>query len=145
MLMQVQFKNTCRYFVLSSGISPQSINIGDFVKVEADRGEDLGVITEVLAMQSFLDMRMQNRIQFSMDDDSGNVRRILRVASMQERQTLVTKFQDEENILQVCLPSRVISRSMLTYLSVLMLFWKTSVIRDILAYVCVLPQAMNPL
>ena len=87
--------------MLSAGLSPQSINIGEFVKVEADRGEDLGVVTEAMSMQFFMEMRMQSRIQFSMDDDSGNVRRILRVASMQERQTLVSKFQDEQSILQV--------------------------------------------
>jgi hypothetical protein len=40
---KVHFKRASRYFILAPGVK-HSYNRGDFVKVEADRGEDMGII-----------------------------------------------------------------------------------------------------
>jgi cell fate regulator YaaT (PSP1 superfamily) len=102
LVYQVQFKNAFRYFVLATGLNPSSIHAGDFVKVEADRGDDLGVVTEIMNMKEFINLRVHQRTNISIDDDSGNVRSIVRIASIPERQALVAKMQDEQSVINLC-------------------------------------------
>lgn len=75
------------------------MQIGDFVVVQADRGEDLGVITEAFPLQTFLDRRYAMRAY--MDEEDQNVGYILRIASPSETKLLPEKFQDEEMIFKV--------------------------------------------
>lgn len=72
---------------------------GDFVIVQADRGEDLGVITDSYPVQTFIDRRYAMRAY--MDEEDQNVGYILRVASPSETKLLPEKFQDEEMIFKV--------------------------------------------
>lgn len=53
----MQFKRACRSFTLShrAGIS---VAERDFVVVEADRGEDVGVVVALMTMQEFMERRM---------------------------------------------------------------------------------------
>lgn len=96
--MQVQFKKTIRNFTLRPGdLTP--VQTGDFVIVQADRGEDLGVITEAFPLQTFLDRRYAMRAY--MDEEDQNVGYILRIASPSETKLLPEKFQDEEMIFKV--------------------------------------------
>ena len=50
---QVQFKRSHRCLILSVS-APQGIKPGDFVIVEADRGEDLGVVVSMAPRDSAL-------------------------------------------------------------------------------------------
>jgi hypothetical protein len=98
-IYQVQFKLSVRYFTLSSPATLSQLQCGDFVVVEADRGEDIGVITDVLTMKAFVDRRITNNL--IVDDNENSVGKILRPASLSERQLLPEKFRNEENVLQV--------------------------------------------
>ena len=69
--------------------------------VQADRGEDLGVVTDSYPVQTFLDRRYQMRAY--MDEEDQNVGFILRIASPAEKKLLPEKFQDEEMIFKVSL------------------------------------------
>jgi len=75
------------------------VQTGDFVIVQADRGEDLGVITDSYPVQTFIDRRYAMRAY--MDEEDQNVGYILRVASPSETKLLPEKFQDEEMIFKV--------------------------------------------
>jgi putative ribosome biogenesis GTPase RsgA len=84
-------------YILGSQAHP-NIVVGDFVVVEADRGEDIGVVVEVLPMKTFVERRIY--MKTSVEDDNV-IGRILRLASVAERQFLPEKFHDEESIVQV--------------------------------------------
>lgn len=99
MIYQVQFKCMFRHFILGANITPNSVTIGDFVVVEADRGEDIGIVSDVLPMKTFVERRIY--MKTSVEDDNV-IGRIVRVASVAERQFLPEKFHDEDNILQFC-------------------------------------------
>lgn len=75
------------------------IKAGDFVVVQADRGEDLGVVTESFTLPIFLEKRFAMRAY--MDEEDQNVSYILRLASPAELKLLPEKFQDEEMIFKV--------------------------------------------
>ena len=96
-LLQVQFKRTAKSFTNRSGTQ---IVERDFVVVEGDRGEDIGVVIEVMPMQEFMHRRM-HEYRVSSDKDNHSVDCILRLATMHERQQLADKFQAEKNIIQV--------------------------------------------
>ena len=51
---QVHFKRAHRNFLLSPS-APRNILPGDFVKVEADRGEDLGVVVSKSLVEDFVE------------------------------------------------------------------------------------------
>lgn len=67
--------------------------------VEADRGEDIGVVVEILPMKSFVERRIY--MKNNTVDEENVIGRILRLASVAERQFLPEKFHDEENIVKV--------------------------------------------
>lgn len=98
-IFQVQFKCTVRYFTLVPG-APETLGNGDFVVVEADRGEDVGVVTEVMTMKTFVDRRILTKASNNDEEDSA-IGKILRPATLIERQTLAEKFRTEEIILLV--------------------------------------------
>ena len=52
-IVKVQFKRSHRCLILSSS-APPGIKPGDFVIVEADRGEDLGVVVSMAPRDSAL-------------------------------------------------------------------------------------------
>jgi hypothetical protein len=99
LIYQVQFKCAARNYILGSQAHP-SIMIGDFVVVEADRGEDIGVVVEIIPMKTFVERRIYMKQTV---DDENVIGRILRLASVAERQFLPEKFHDEDNIVQVSL------------------------------------------
>ncbi len=97
MIFQVQFKRISRCFTNRSG---HPIHVRDFVVVEGDRGEDIGVVIEVLSMQEFMHRRMTDH-RIMGDKDNHTVDCILRLATIHERQQLPDKFHTEKNIIQV--------------------------------------------
>jgi hypothetical protein len=97
-MYQVQFKCLNKFFSLSPQ-APSNITVGDLVIVEADRGEDLGVVTDIMTMAAFIERRVF--FKFSEEDDNV-IGRILRVAAPSDRQLLPDKFRDEEGVAQLC-------------------------------------------
>ena len=98
---QVQFKRSYRNFALHPS-GPRSIQPGDFVRVEADRGEDLGVVLAKISETEFRDpvptAGYRGRGFFS----GHNERKwLLRMASVTERLQIRDKVQDEEDALRV--------------------------------------------
>ncbi|KAJ1424043.1 hypothetical protein B484DRAFT_101492 [Ochromonadaceae sp. CCMP2298] len=57
MLYRVRFKHETQSFALSPSCTAQ-VGIGSFVLVEGDRGEDIGVVEEVLPLQVLVDQRI---------------------------------------------------------------------------------------
>lgn len=98
-IYQVQFKCSNRFFTLGMHASP-TIAVGDFVVVEADRGEDIGIVTDVMPMKTFIERRIYYKS--ASDDDDNVIGRIIRPASPAERQLLPEKYRDEEGVLQLC-------------------------------------------
>ncbi len=95
----VQFKNAYRYYMLDS-LAPQHVSLGDFVVVDGDRGEDMGVVTDILSMMAFIEMKYMSNS--SLDEEENTVGRILRIATVYERQQLPAKFHDEKNVVKYC-------------------------------------------
>jgi len=95
----VQLKCQYRHYVLDTNAS-QHLKVGDFVIVDADRGEDLGIIIEFLPMLAFVER--QRSMHISLEDEQNEVGRILREASAYERQQLPSKYQDELMVIELC-------------------------------------------
>lgn len=96
--LQVQFKQAYRDYILGPR-APPTVAVGDFVMVECDRGEDLGVVTGVCTMSEFVERRY--RTKMSLEDEASEVGRIIRHATLFERQQLPEKYHDEQNVFQV--------------------------------------------
>ena len=80
------------------------IHVGDYVKVEADRGEDLGIVQGIITVPSFLELRRQYQMYHGgvKDDDcSWDLKQILRLASTYEKRQLPIKAQEEVQVVQV--------------------------------------------
>lgn len=98
---KVQFKRKFRYFTL--GVSaPGNIAVGDFVKVEADRGEGLGVVQSVLSPDLYW-QEVLSTPNGKEEEGSREIKQIVRLASTYERRQLAGKFHDESQVLQSCL------------------------------------------
>ena len=106
---QVQFKRCHRCFILSPA-APGNVKPGDFVMVEGDRGEDLGVVVAMAPRDSPMITSIFAACASTMArgaadgtvTDHHAFKKILRMASMQERLELPLKLQDETDLLEVC-------------------------------------------
>ena len=97
---QVQFKCNHRYVVLMDS-NLQGVELGAFVIVEADRGEDLGVIVHIAPRDSPLAMSLHAASNYLPPGSEEQMKKILRVATLQERADLPRKAKDEMDILAV--------------------------------------------
>ena len=101
---KLQFKQCYKYYIIkkSSNIYKQ-LSIGEFVKVEADRGEDLGIVCAVHRYDSFVETKptagFRGRGSSAIVEDS---KYILRRATNKERQELPIKLMEENKALMVC-------------------------------------------
>ena len=96
MLPEVQFKCTHRYLVLDESLV-QGVEVGAFVVVEADRGEDLGIVVFVAARDSPLAVSLHS----GQGGEDGALKKILRLASVHDRADLPRKAKDEMDVLTV--------------------------------------------
>eukprot|EP01034_Spumella_vulgaris_P024511 gene24511-30865_t len=94
----VQLKTLTRYHMMDPQQQQQQLPLGEFVIIDADRGEDCGIVVEAISMMEFIE-KQHNKTAFN--DDENNVGRILRVASKYERQLLPGKYHDEQQIVEV--------------------------------------------
>ncbi len=90
----VQFKRAHRYYLLPKS-TPGVFAIGSFVKVEADRGEDLGVIIEKVEIESLRSGNVRTRLQ------NGELKSILYHATFEEIAQLKGKAEEERAIIRI--------------------------------------------
>jgi hypothetical protein len=99
--VQVHFKRAHRNFLLSPS-APRNILPGDFVKVEADRGEDLGVVVSKSLVADFVEFVPTAGYRGrGYSAGLGEKKYIIRFATAEERMLLRNKVEDEERTLQV--------------------------------------------
>ncbi len=77
--------------------------VGDFVITECDRkGEDLGVVIDILSVEVFLRMRNELRMQVcAQKAEETGIEVISRLAIAAEKQQLPAKHRDEATVLKV--------------------------------------------
>jgi hypothetical protein len=107
LVYSVKFKRTQRSFVVGPRLN-RDLKVGTYVKVEADRGEDLGIVVGKVAHEK------QGRSNFRGDmgmtpstgslGGSGNtdMKRIIRLATHDEVSLLAMKREEEEELLKIC-------------------------------------------
>lgn len=100
-IYKVNFKRASRNFVLHRFAS-MNIKPGDFVKVEADRGEDLGVVIEKVPAHEFKEF-MPTAGYRGRGFSTGQTEKktLLRLATLEECAQLAVKFDDEERALEI--------------------------------------------
>jgi hypothetical protein len=95
----VKFKRSQRNFILSPHILGE-IKIGTYVKVEADRGHDLGIILSRVPIEKFS--------KYGSNDPSSSrttlpdMKKIISVASNEEISLLQVKKEEEDELLKIC-------------------------------------------
>jgi len=100
----VKFKRTQRNFVLGPRIS-RDLKIGTYVKVEADRGEDLGIVVGKVPADKY---NFANRNQYTAGmgpppgTGAADLKRIIRLATHDEVALLGMKREEEEELLGIC-------------------------------------------
>eukprot|EP01038_Epipyxis_sp_PR26KG_P016230 gene16230-22087_t len=94
-IYRVQFK-LCEGLFVRGPNTPDDIVIGEFVRVEADRNQTVGVITGTMPMSRF------NVCKHEMGYGDGPTGIIVRLATKKERSSLPDKRKEEFSILQRC-------------------------------------------
>ena len=118
MVYNVKFKRTQRHFILGPRVT-REIKIGCYVKVEADRGEDLGIVLSMVPMEKFLASN-RPKLASGMEDGNANngedggqaassqavnvseLKRIMRVATHDEISLLEVMREEEDELFRVC-------------------------------------------
>jgi hypothetical protein len=101
LILQVQFKRAHKNFILAPS-APRNIIPGDFVKVEADRGEDMGIVlSKALAAEFEEVIPTAGYRGRGFSSGQGERKFLFRLANAEERAALVHKVQDEERALEV--------------------------------------------
>lgn len=105
-LFNIKFKRTQRVFVLGPRLN-RDLKLGTYVKVEADRGEDLGIVVGKIPSETYL----ANRSSFNppMGGPAGlgpggstDLKRIVRLATHDEVALLTLKREEEDELLKIC-------------------------------------------
>jgi hypothetical protein len=111
----VKFKRTQRSFVMGPRIN-RDLKIGTYVKVEADRGEDLGIVVGKIPSEKYnMTGRPPPSFRGSMGEigiippptglgaaGASDLKRIIRLATHDEVSLLAMKREEEEELLKVC-------------------------------------------
>eukprot|EP00597_Dinobryon_sp_UTEXLB2267_P007652 CAMPEP_0170082894 /NCGR_PEP_ID=MMETSP0019_2-20121128/18347_1 /TAXON_ID=98059 /ORGANISM="Dinobryon sp., Strain UTEXLB2267" /LENGTH=261 /DNA_ID=CAMNT_0010297951 /DNA_START=227 /DNA_END=1012 /DNA_ORIENTATION=+ len=103
LLYKVQFKSFNGHYYFDKyrqGSHNLFLEIGEFVKVEADRGEDLGIITNCYRMQDFVAQKSYRKIDVK--DDRPKFGKLLRIATASERAQLPEKYRQEMEVIATC-------------------------------------------
>lgn len=99
----IKFKRTQRNFVLGPRIN-RDLKIGTYVKVEADRGEDLGIVVGKLPADkySFSRSSFTAGMNPGLGGGAADLKRIIRLATHDEVSLLSMKRDEEEELLKIC-------------------------------------------
>jgi len=95
----VKFKRSQKNFFLSDHLKGD-IKIGSYVKVEADRGEDLGIVLSRIPIEKFNPGARLNAPNLGIPDLQ--LKRINRLASDEEIALLSLKKEEEAELLKIC-------------------------------------------
>jgi len=95
----VKFKRSQKNFFLSDQIKGD-IKIGSYVKVEADRGEDLGIVLSRIPVEKFNPGARLNTPNLDIPDLQ--LKRITRLASDADITLLGLKEEEEAELLKIC-------------------------------------------
>lgn len=128
----VKFKRTQRHFILGQCMQ-RVVQVGSYVKVEADRGEDLGIVISCTPSDKVMsgarlscrhpvnsgveyDMNTTDRcsgydISLPSPRGSRDLKRLLRLATDDEILLLVVKKEEEEELLKIC-EEKIVQRSL---------------------------------
>mmetsp|Transcript_9124 Transcript_9124/g.13683 ORF Transcript_9124/g.13683 Transcript_9124/m.13683 type:complete len:734 (+) Transcript_9124:138-2339(+) len=112
-IYQVQFKRGVRSFLLSM-CCERTLKKGDYVKVEADRGEDLGLIVGIFPIHEGTNnsnKSSMNGYRNKTDISNCQKERILRAANESELAQFRENMIEEKNVLAVC-RSKVLQRGL---------------------------------
>jgi len=107
LVYNVKFKRAHRSFILGQR-APRDIKIGCYVKVEADRGEDLGYIVSRTPVDKFnAGGRGFQRITAGQNDGNAatgaaDLKRVIRLATQSEVSLLAVNREEEEELLKIC-------------------------------------------
>jgi len=98
----VRFKRASRHFLLHPGAS-LNITVGDFVRCEGDRGDDLGVVQSKVSQRDFQEEmpRTAGYRGRGFSSDRGSYKWIYRLATTTERLQIRDKALDELEALEV--------------------------------------------
>lgn len=111
----IKFKRTQRSFIPGPR-APREIKIGCYVKVEADRGEDLGFVVSRMPAEKFnassrSNFRAGTNVVEGIDSPGGgsavsgsaaDLKRVTRLATREEVALLAAKREEEDELLKIC-------------------------------------------
>jgi hypothetical protein len=80
-----------------------SVDLKSFVLVEAEKGADLGLVAEVLSMETYIMRRMKEKRSGQFEEEERVLRYILKTADREDLQLLGEKAHDESNAVAVSL------------------------------------------
>lgn len=112
----IKFKRNQRHFVLGQRMQ-RDVQVGSYVKVEADRGEDLGIVIGCFPSEKIMPGARMNCRNPDINNSTGNsspdislssaggsrdFKRVLRLATHDEILLLAVKKKEEDDLLQIC-------------------------------------------
>jgi len=102
----VKFKRIQRNFILGPRIS-RDLKVGTYVKVEADRGEDLGIVVGNMSAENYMCSRPSYTAGMAPPGGLGSagvadLKRIIRLATHDEVSLLARKRDEEAELLEIC-------------------------------------------
>jgi len=100
----VKFKRTQRTFEIGPRLN-RDLKVGTYVKVEADRGEDLGIVIGKAKNQLNRSTSFGNGVgdmPTAGAGGNGDLKKIIRLATHDEVGLLVMKREEEDELLKVC-------------------------------------------
>ncbi len=105
----MQFKRAHKNYILAPS-APRDIIPGDFVKVEADRGEDMGVVLAKIPEEAFEEVIPTAGYRGrGFSSGQGEKKYLFRLATPEEKANLAVKVCEEEKALDVSnLPSLLV-------------------------------------
>lgn len=98
---QVKFKRFQKSYVLGPRLTG-GLGVGTYVKVEADRGEDLGIVVGTTPFDKYRPEKPPRRSTFGFHSSGGVLRKIIRLARQDEVDILATKREEEAELLEIC-------------------------------------------
>jgi len=110
----VKFKRTQRNFIIGPRVT-RDLKIGCYVKVEADRGEDLGIVVAKVPAEKFNSAAARSGFRATGSQGEigliptalgsagiSDLKRIIRLATHDEVSLLNVKREEEEDLLKIC-------------------------------------------
>lgn len=102
LIYQVHFKRSSKYYMLHPAVAQLPVERGNYVKVEADRGEDLGVVGDIIPADRFWAVKYASSISKMALPPKSVLKNILRLAYPKEVKELMVKTTDENTVTQIC-------------------------------------------